>query len=43
MTMDLRDQIQGFFEKTVVDHFLHQHILTYIKSLGLDNLTITSS
>jgi hypothetical protein len=29
MTMDLRDQIQGFFEKTVVDH-LFASIYSYL-------------
>ena len=43
ITMDLHaDQIQGFFEKPV-DHLIASSIfIPYIKSLGLDNLTIAS-
>lgn len=43
MTMDLHaDQIQGFFEKPVDHLFASTIFLPYIKSLGLDNLTIAS-
>src|SRR5690554_1107724 len=43
MTMDLHaDQIQGFFEKPV-DHLYASNIfLPYIKSLGLENVTMAS-
>lgn len=43
MTMDLHaDQIQGFFEKPVDHLFASTIFLPYIKSLGLDNITIAS-
>ncbi|CAM1345786.1 ribose-phosphate pyrophosphokinase [Tenacibaculum crassostreae] len=43
MTMDLHaDQIQGFFEKPVDHLFASTIFLPYVKSLGLDNLTIAS-
>ena len=43
MTMDLHaDQIQGFFEKPVDHMFASTIFLPYVKSLGLDNLTIAS-
>lgn len=43
ITMDLHaDQIQGFFEKPVDHLFASTIFLPYIKSLGLDNLTIAS-
>jgi ribose-phosphate pyrophosphokinase len=43
MTMDLHaDQIQGFFEKPVDHLFASTIFLPYLKSLGLDNLTIAS-
>lgn len=43
MTMDLHaDQIQGFFEKPVDHLFASTIFVPYIKSLGLDNLTIAS-
>ena len=43
ITMDLHaDQIQGFFEKPVDHLFASSIFIPYIKSLGLDNLTIAS-
>ena len=43
MTMDLHaDQIQGFFEKPVDHLFASTIFLPYVKSLGLENLTIAS-
>src|SRR6056300_1830022 len=43
MTMDLHaDQIQGFFEKPVDHLFASTIFLPYIKSLGLENITIAS-
>ena len=43
ITMDLHaDQIQGFFEKPVDHLFASTIFLPYLKSLGLDNLTIAS-
>ncbi|MDI9311881.1 MAG: ribose-phosphate pyrophosphokinase [Limnohabitans sp.] len=43
MTMDLHaDQIQGFFEKPVDHLFASTIFLPYVKSLGLQNLTIAS-
>jgi ribose-phosphate pyrophosphokinase len=43
MTMDLHaDQIQGFFEKPVDHLFASTIFVPYVKSLGLDNLTIAS-
>ncbi len=43
MTMDLHaDQIQGFFEKPVDHLYASTIFLPYVKSLGLDNLTIAS-
>lgn len=43
MTMDLHaDQIQGFFERPVDHLFASTIFLPYVKSLGLDNLTIAS-
>ncbi|WP_445383273.1 ribose-phosphate pyrophosphokinase [Robiginitalea sp. IMCC44478] len=43
VTMDLHaDQIQGFFEKPVDHLFASTLFLPYLKSLGLDNLTIAS-
>ncbi len=43
ITMDLHaDQIQGFFEKPVDHLFASTMFLPYVKSLGLDNLTIAS-
>lgn len=43
MTMDLHaDQIQGFFEKPVDHLFASTIFLPYVKSLGLDNITIAS-
>jgi ribose-phosphate pyrophosphokinase len=43
ITMDLHaDQIQGFFEKPVDHLFASTIFLPYVKSLGLDNLTIAS-
>ena len=43
ITMDLHaDQIQGFFEKPVDHLFSSSIFIPYIKSLGLDNLTIAS-
>ncbi|MBT8263974.1 MAG: ribose-phosphate pyrophosphokinase [Eudoraea sp.] len=43
ITMDLHaDQIQGFFEKPVDHLFASTLFLPYLKSLGLDNLTIAS-
>jgi ribose-phosphate pyrophosphokinase len=42
MTMDLHaDQIQGFFENQLIT-FCFDYLLPYVKSLGLDNLTIAS-
>jgi ribose-phosphate pyrophosphokinase len=41
MTMDLHaDQIQGFFEKPVDHLFASTIFLPYVRSLGLENLTI---
>jgi ribose-phosphate pyrophosphokinase len=41
-TMDLHaDQIQGFFENQLII-FCFDYLLPYVKSLGLDNLTIAS-
>ena len=43
MTMDLHaDQIQGFFEKPVDHLYASTIFLPYVKSLGLENLTIAS-
>ena len=43
ITMDLHaDQIQGFFEKPVDHLFASTIFLPYLKSLGLNNLTIAS-
>ena len=43
ITMDLHaDQIQGFFEKPVDHLFASSIFIPYIKSLGLDKLTIAS-
>ncbi len=43
MTMDLHaDQIQGFFEKPVDHLFASTIFLPYVKSLGLEDLTIAS-
>ena len=43
MTMDLHaDQIQGFFEKPVDHLYASTIFLPYVKSLGLDNLTVAS-
>ncbi len=43
MTMDLHaDQIQGFFEKPVDHLYASTIFLPYVKSLGIDNLTIAS-
>lgn len=43
MTMDLHaDQIQGFFEKPVDHLFASTIFLPYVKSLGLENVTIAS-
>ena len=43
ITMDLHaDQIQGFFEKPVDHLFASTIFMPYLKSLGLDNLTIAS-
>lgn len=43
ITMDLHaDQIQGFFEKPVDHLYASTVFLPYIKSLGLDDLTIAS-
>ncbi len=43
ITMDLHaDQIQGFFEKPVDHLYASTIFLPYLKSLGLDNLTIAS-
>ncbi|SFU60097.1 ribose-phosphate pyrophosphokinase [Pustulibacterium marinum] len=43
ITMDLHaDQIQGFFERPVDHLFASTVFLPYVKSLGLDNLTIAS-
>jgi ribose-phosphate pyrophosphokinase len=43
ITMDLHaDQIQGFFEKPVDHLFASTLFLPYLRSLGLDNLTIAS-
>lgn len=43
ITMDLHaDQIQGFFEKPVDHLFASTLFLPYLKSLGLDNLTVAS-
>jgi len=43
ITMDLHaDQIQGFFERPVDHLFASTIFLPYLKSLGLDNLTIAS-
>jgi len=43
ITMDLHaDQIQGFFEKPVDHLFASSIFIPYIKSSGLDNLTIAS-
>ena len=43
ITMDLHaDQIQGFFEKPVDHLFASTLFLPYLKSLGLENLTIAS-
>jgi ribose-phosphate pyrophosphokinase len=43
MTMDLHaDQIQGFFEKPVDHLFASTIFLPYVKSLGLENLTMAS-
>lgn len=43
MTMDLHaDQIQGFFEKPVDHLYASTIFLPYVKSLGLDKLTIAS-
>ncbi|GLB53373.1 ribose-phosphate pyrophosphokinase [Neptunitalea chrysea] len=43
ITMDLHaDQIQGFFEKPVDHLFASTIFLPYLRSLGLDNLTIAS-
>jgi ribose-phosphate pyrophosphokinase len=43
MTMDLHaDQIQGFFEKPVDHLFASTIFLPYVKSLGLENLTVAS-
>ncbi len=43
ITMDLHaDQIQGFFEKPVDHLFASTIFLPYLKSLGLENLTIAS-
>ncbi|APQ17681.1 ribose-phosphate pyrophosphokinase [Maribacter hydrothermalis] len=43
ITMDLHaDQIQGFFEKPVDHLFASTLFLPYLKSLGLNNLTIAS-
>ena len=43
ITMDLHaDQIQGFFEKPVDHLFASSIFIPYIKSLGLENLTIAS-
>lgn len=43
ITMDLHaDQIQGFFEKPVDHLFASTVFLPYLKSLGLENLTIAS-
>ena len=43
MTMDLHaDQIQGFFEKPVDHLFASTIFLPYVKSLGIENLTIAS-
>jgi len=43
MTMDLHaDQIQGFFEKPVDHLFASTIFLPYVRSLGLENLTIAS-
>lgn len=43
ITMDLHaDQIQGFFEKPVDHLFASTIFLPYLKTLGLDNLTIAS-
>jgi ribose-phosphate pyrophosphokinase len=43
ITMDLHaDQIQGFFEKPVDHLFASTIFLPYLKSLGLDKLTIAS-
>jgi len=43
ITMDLHaDQIQGFFEKPVDHLFASTIFLPYVKSLGLNNLTIAS-
>ncbi len=43
ITMDLHaDQIQGFFEKPVDHLFASTLFLPYLKSLGLDDLTVAS-
>lgn len=43
MTMDLHaDQIQGFFEKPVDHLFASTIFMPYVRSLGLDNLTVAS-
>ncbi len=43
MTMDLHaDQIQGFFEKPVDHLYASTIFLPYVKSLGIENLTIAS-
>lgn len=43
ITMDLHaDQIQGFFEKPVDHLYASTVFLPYLRSLGLDNLTIAS-
>jgi phosphoribosylpyrophosphate synthetase len=40
VTMDLHaDQIQGFFENQLITFCLN-YLLPYVKSLGLDNLTL---